>query len=206
MLHAGGSHDGLFFEPTALGGVRAGMRAFDEEVFGPVASVTPFATDDEAVALANQTDYGLAAAVMSRSVGRALAIGKRLRTGLLHINDQTVLGDPHAPFGGRGMSGNGSRVGGPANWTSSPSGSGSPCGMRRPATRSDPRASGSSGQADAARRTCSRPLRVTLNPSASRSHSEGLFSARSRSLYFSTLPEGVSGSSCTNSTNRGTMK
>jgi len=116
VLHAGGSHDGLFFEPTALGGVRAGMRAFDEEVFGPVASVTPFATDDEAVALANQTDYGLAAAVMSRSVGRALAIGKRLRTGLLHINDQTVLGDPHAPFGGRGMSGNGSRVGGPANW------------------------------------------------------------------------------------------
>jgi benzaldehyde dehydrogenase (NAD) len=99
-----------------LGGVAPGMRAFDEEIFGPVASVTPFASDDEAVALANRTEYGLAAAVMSRSTSRALAIGKRLKVGLLHINDQTVAGDPHVPYGGRGASGNGSRIGGPANW------------------------------------------------------------------------------------------
>ena len=116
VLHAGGTHERLFYRPTVLGGVTPGMRAFDEEVFGPVASVTSFATDDEAVTLANRTDYGLAAAVMSRSTGRALALGKRLRVGLLHINDQTVLGDPHAPYGGRGASGNGSRIGGPANW------------------------------------------------------------------------------------------
>ena len=70
-----------------------------------VAWLVRLAPGGKRYALANQTDYGLAAAVMSRSVGRALAIGKRLRTGLLHINDQTVLGDPHAPFGGRGMSG-----------------------------------------------------------------------------------------------------
>jgi benzaldehyde dehydrogenase (NAD) len=92
------------------------MRAYDDEVFGPVASVTSFATDDEAVRLANETDYGLVAAVISRSVGRAMAIGDRLRTGLLHINDQTVLSDGAIPFGGRGASGNGSRIGGPANW------------------------------------------------------------------------------------------
>ena len=115
-LHAGGSHDKLFYRPTVLGGVRPGMRVFDEEVFGPVASVTTFETDDEAVELANRTDYGLAAAVMSRSTSRALALGQRLRVGLLHINDQTVLGDPHVPYGGRGASGNGSRIGGPANW------------------------------------------------------------------------------------------
>ncbi len=116
VLHAGGTYEHLFYRPTVLGNVAPGMRAFDEEIFGPVASVTTFYNDDEAVALANRTDYGLAAAVMSRSTGRALALGKRLKVGLLHINDQTVLGDPHAPYGGRGSSGNGSRIGGPANW------------------------------------------------------------------------------------------
>jgi len=85
-------------------------------VFGPIASITTFASDDEAVELANRTDSGLAAAVMSRNTARALALGKRLKVGLLHINDQTVLGDPHIPYGGRGQSGNGSRIGGPANW------------------------------------------------------------------------------------------
>ncbi|MBP8266729.1 MAG: benzaldehyde dehydrogenase [Zoogloea sp.] len=116
VLHAGGTHERLFYRPTVLGNVKPGMRAFDEEVFGPVASITSFATDEEAAELANRTEYGLAAAVMSRSTGRALMLGKRLRTGLLHINDQTVLGDPHVPYGGRGASGNGSRIGGPANW------------------------------------------------------------------------------------------
>jgi len=116
VLHAGGNSNGPYFQPTVLAGVKPGMRAFEEEIFGPVASVTTFKTDDEAVELANRTDYGLAAAVMSRSTARALAVGKRLHTGLLHINDQTVMGDPHIPYGGRGASGNGSRIGGPANW------------------------------------------------------------------------------------------
>lgn len=115
-LKAGGSFEQLFYKPTVLDGVRPGMRAFDEEIFGPVASVTTFKTDEEAIALANDTEYGLSAAVISRSVGRALALGNRLNTGLLHINDQTVQDEPHVPFGGRGTSGNGSRIGGPANW------------------------------------------------------------------------------------------
>lgn len=92
------------------------MSAFDEEIFGPVASVTRFRSDDEAIALANQTEYGLSASVISGSVSRALALGNQLRTGLLHINDQTVADEPHVPFGGRGASGNGTRIGGPANW------------------------------------------------------------------------------------------
>ena len=91
------------------------MAAFDEEIFGPVAPITTFKTDDEAVALANQTEYGLSASVHSTSLDRARAVAKRLRTGMVHINDQTVNDDPRAPFGGVGASGNGSRQGGHAS-------------------------------------------------------------------------------------------
>ena len=115
-LKAGGSYDKLFYQPTVLSGVKPGIRAFEEEIFGPVASVVSFANDEEAIKLANQTEYGLSAAVISPSVQRAMAIGNRLNTGLLHINDQTVHDEPHIPFGGRGASGNGTRIGGPSNW------------------------------------------------------------------------------------------
>jgi benzaldehyde dehydrogenase (NAD) len=115
-LLEGGVYEGLFYRPTVLMDVKPGMRAFDEEIFGPVISITQFSSDDEAVELANATEYGLAAAVISRSIERALGIGNRLRTGLLHINDQTVNDDVVNPFGGRGKSGNGTNIGGPANW------------------------------------------------------------------------------------------
>jgi benzaldehyde dehydrogenase (NAD) len=91
------------------------MRAFEEEIFGPVACIVPFASDAEAVELANISAYGLAAGVLSKSPSRALALGEQLNVGQLHINDQTVNGGPFAPFGGRGKSGNGSRIGGPAD-------------------------------------------------------------------------------------------
>ncbi|MDB5974991.1 MAG: benzaldehyde dehydrogenase [Nevskia sp.] len=115
-LEAGGIYEKLFYRPTVLSGVRPGMRAFEEEVFGPVANVVSFSSDDEAVALANHTEYGLAAAVISPSVGRAMALGERLNVGSLHINDQTVNDECVNPFGGRGCSGNGGAVGGPADW------------------------------------------------------------------------------------------
>lgn len=115
-LAAGGSFEGNFYKPTVLTQVAPGMRCFDEEVFGPVASVVEFKDEDEAVALANKTDYGLSLGVISASVGRAMALANRIPTGLLHINDQTVADEPHIPFGGRGNSGNGGRHGGPANW------------------------------------------------------------------------------------------
>ncbi|WP_431480937.1 benzaldehyde dehydrogenase [Pseudomonas thivervalensis] len=115
-LEAGGDHDRLFYQATVLSGVKPGMRAFDEEVFGPVATVVSFATDEEAIELANRTEYGLAAAIISPSVGRAMAIGERLQCGMLHINDQTVADECVNPFGGRGASGNGGSVGGPADW------------------------------------------------------------------------------------------
>lgn len=115
-LEAGGEFDRLFYQPTVLSGVRPGMRAFEDEIFGPVATVVSFSSDEEAVELANRTEYGLSAAIISPSVGRAMAIGERLDCGLLHINDQTVADECVNPFGGRGASGNGGSVGGPADW------------------------------------------------------------------------------------------
>lgn len=110
-LEAGGTHDQLFYRPTVLSGVRPGMRVFDEEVFGPVASVLSFASDDDAVELANTTPGSLAAAVISRSISRARALGDRLRCGMVHINDQTVNDECVNPFGGPGSAGNGTSVG-----------------------------------------------------------------------------------------------
>ncbi|MCW0415990.1 Benzaldehyde dehydrogenase [NAD(+)] [Xanthomonas sacchari] len=116
VVEAGGTHEGLFYAATVLSNVQPGMPAFEEEVFGPVANVIAFDSDDEAVALANQTEYGLSAGILSASVGRAMALGERLHTGLLHINDQTVADEVTNPFGGTGASGNGTSMGGPADW------------------------------------------------------------------------------------------
>jgi benzaldehyde dehydrogenase (NAD) len=115
VLEAGGTFDRLFYKPTVLSGVRPTMRAFREEVFGPVANIVTFRTDDEAIALANDTEYGLSTAVISRSVGRALAIAERLHSGIVHVNDQTVNDESTNPFGGRGSSGNGGSMGGPSD-------------------------------------------------------------------------------------------
>jgi benzaldehyde dehydrogenase (NAD) len=115
-LLAGGRYEGLFYKPTVLAGVRPGMPCHDEEVFGPVLNLITFKTDDEAVALANDHHGGLAAAVISRSVGRAMALAQRLRAGMVHVNDQTVNDDATNPFGGPGSAGNGNVHGGPADW------------------------------------------------------------------------------------------
>ena len=116
QLLAGGTPNGRLFPATVLAGVKPGMRAFDEEIFGPVAVVVAYDSDDHAVELANMSDYGLAAGIIGKDLGRARAIGNRLRVGHLHINDQTVMASPYAPFGGRGRSGNGTRISGPAIW------------------------------------------------------------------------------------------
>lgn len=115
-LEAGGTHEGLFYAPTVLSNVKPGMRSFDEEVFGPVANIVTFKHDSEAVAMANDTEYGLSGAVISNDVARAQNIGSQLHVGLLHINDQTVNDECTNPFGGCGASGNGSAVCGPADW------------------------------------------------------------------------------------------
>jgi benzaldehyde dehydrogenase (NAD) len=94
-----------------LAGVTPDMPAFPEEIFGPVAVVTTFTDDDEAVRLANATPYGLVAGVHSGSAARARAVGDRLHAGMVHVNDQTVNDEAVAPFGGIGDSGGSSRFG-----------------------------------------------------------------------------------------------
>ncbi|MDT3728197.1 aldehyde dehydrogenase family protein [Streptomyces sp. DSM 41972] len=113
-LVCGGTAEGRVHRPTVLDGVRPGMRAFDEEIFGPVAPVTVFEDVDEAVALADATEYGLAAAVYGGDPETARSVAARLRAGMVHVGDQTVVSEPQLPFGGVGSSGNGGRFGGPA--------------------------------------------------------------------------------------------
>ncbi|NTF33075.1 benzaldehyde dehydrogenase [Rhizobium skierniewicense] len=114
-LLAGGTYEGRYYAATVLADVRPGMRAFEEEIFGPVACIASFKTDAEAIALTNDSDYGLAAGVISSDTARALRIADELDVGMVHVNDQTVNGGPFAPFGGPRKSGNGTRIGGPAD-------------------------------------------------------------------------------------------
>ncbi|MEV4671408.1 MULTISPECIES: aldehyde dehydrogenase family protein [Actinomadura] len=114
-LLTGGGHEGPFFEPTVLGQVTAAMPAYGEEIFGPVAPVIAVDSDEEAIALANEGEYGLTAAVRSGSESRGAAVADRLRSGVVHVNDQTIAYEVWAPFGGMGASGNGDAFGGPAD-------------------------------------------------------------------------------------------
>ena len=116
VLLAGGKANGLFYLATVLAQVTPKMPVFQEEIFGPVISITSFANDEEAIALANDTEYGLSAGVHTANIGRGMHIANQLNVGLVHVNDQTVNDDGVMPMGGRGSSGNGSRHGGPANW------------------------------------------------------------------------------------------
>jgi benzaldehyde dehydrogenase (NAD) len=111
----GATHEGRFYRPTVLTGVTPAMPAFSEEIFGPVAPITTFRTDEEAIALANETEYGLSSGIYSNDVARASRIAAALKTGCAHINDQTVNDDPRIPFGGMGASGNGGRFGSISN-------------------------------------------------------------------------------------------
>jgi benzaldehyde dehydrogenase (NAD) len=114
-LVIGGSHEGLFYQPTVLADVTQDLPAWTDEIFGPVAPVTTFRTDDEALALANASEYGLVGAVYSRSMSRGLALAQRIKAGMVHVNDGTLNDEATIPFGGTGMSGNGARYGGDAN-------------------------------------------------------------------------------------------
>ncbi|AYV31217.1 Benzaldehyde dehydrogenase [NAD(+)] [Streptomyces sp. ADI95-16] len=114
-LVAGGTHRDLFYRPTVLAGVADDTPAYAQEVFGPVAPVRSFATEEEAVALASAGPYGLSLGIVTRDTARGLALADRIPTGIAHINDQTVNDEAVAPFGGVGASGTGARFGGEAN-------------------------------------------------------------------------------------------
>ncbi len=99
---AGGStvgEQGYFYAPTVLTDVPASARLLSEEIFGPVAPVTTFSTDDEALALANAGEYGLVAYAYTRDLTRAVRVAERLDTGMVGLN-QGIVSNPAAPFGG----------------------------------------------------------------------------------------------------------
>jgi benzaldehyde dehydrogenase (NAD) len=114
-LAAGGTYEGLFYQPTVLADVEPAMPAYASEVFGPVAPVVRFSTVDEAAKLAADTEYGLSLGILTGDVMRGLDLARRIPTGIVHINDQTVDDAPNTPFGGLFASGTGARFGGTAN-------------------------------------------------------------------------------------------
>jgi benzaldehyde dehydrogenase (NAD) len=115
-LRAGGQRERLYYRPTVLADVTPAMPAFREEIFGPVAPVIVVTDTDEAVRVANDTEYGLVAAIQTGSMERGLELAEQLRTGIVHVNDQTLNNDAFAPFGGTGASGNGTRFGSQSSW------------------------------------------------------------------------------------------
>lgn len=112
LLTGGKSSEGkgFFYEPTVLARVKSGMPAFDEEVFGPVASVIVAKDEEDAIKLANDSRFGLGASVWSRDLSKAESLAQRLEAGNVFIND-FVKSDPRLPFGGVKASGYGRELG-----------------------------------------------------------------------------------------------
>jgi benzaldehyde dehydrogenase (NAD) len=111
----GGSADGLYYRPTVVVDVPTDSDLWREEIFAPIAPVIPVDSDEEAIALVNDTPYGLVNAVVTGDIDRGRAFAERCRSGMVHVNDATPQDEAHAPFGGLGASGLGGRAGGEAN-------------------------------------------------------------------------------------------
>ncbi|MFC3162044.1 aldehyde dehydrogenase [Ciceribacter thiooxidans] len=110
---AGGKRQGSVVEATVIDEVHPGMRVYAEESFGPVKPVIRVSGDEEAIRIANDTEYGLSSAVFSRDVQRALKVAERLESGICHVNGPTLADEAQMPFGGVKGSGYG-RFGGKA--------------------------------------------------------------------------------------------
>ena len=112
-LLAGGRSDGVVMRATAIDRVTEAMDLYRDESFGPVVGIVRARDEEEAIRLANDSEYGLAAAVFTRDTARGLAVARRIRSGICHVNGPTVHDEPQMPFGGVGASGYG-RFGGKA--------------------------------------------------------------------------------------------
>jgi acyl-CoA reductase-like NAD-dependent aldehyde dehydrogenase len=113
QLAAGGDGEGVLMPATVIDRVTPSMRLYREESFGPVVAVIRVKDEEAAIAAANDSDYGLSAAVFSRDIARALTVAKRIQSGICHINGPTVHDEAQMPFGGVKASGYG-RFGGQA--------------------------------------------------------------------------------------------
>ncbi|GAB2177165.1 NAD-dependent succinate-semialdehyde dehydrogenase [Dongia sp. agr-C8] len=98
------SRKGFYYPPTVLSEVPAGAEMIREEIFGPVAALCRFETEDEAIARANDTEYGLSAYLFTRDIGRGLRVARRIESGMIALN-RGLVSDPAAPFGGVKQSG-----------------------------------------------------------------------------------------------------
>ena len=110
-LLIGGETDGAVMQPAIVDRVSANMRLYHEESFGPVASVLRVADEEDAISVANDTEFGLSASVYTRDQERGMRVADRIESGICHINGPTVSDDPDMPFGGLKSSGYG-RFGG----------------------------------------------------------------------------------------------
>jgi benzaldehyde dehydrogenase (NAD) len=110
---AGGKTDSVLMPATVVDGVSAAMRIYRDESFGPVVGVIRAKDEVDAIRLANDSQYGLSAAVFTRDTARGLRVARQIRSGICHINGPTVHDEPQMPFGGVGASGYG-RFGGKA--------------------------------------------------------------------------------------------
>jgi len=113
VVRSGGAAQGALMDATVVDGVTPDMRIYHEESFGPAISVVRVKDEDEAVRIANDTEYGLSSAVFSKNIDRALSVAQRIESGICHINGPTVADEAQMPFGGVKASGYG-RFGGKA--------------------------------------------------------------------------------------------
>ncbi|MBT1076496.1 aldehyde dehydrogenase family protein [Geobacter grbiciae] len=97
---SGGKSEGAFYQPTIVADVTRKMRIFDEESFGPVVCVIKAADSEEALALANDSSFGLSAGLITNDLQKAFDLSLRLESGMVHINDSSIFDEPHVPFGG----------------------------------------------------------------------------------------------------------
>ncbi|MDT0691012.1 aldehyde dehydrogenase family protein [Salegentibacter sp. F188] len=105
ILRIGGKAKGNVLEPTILDNVKDDMPIADNEIFGPVAPVIRVSSEEEALKIANSKPHGLSGAVFTRNIARGVAFARKVETGMIHVNDQTVNDEPNAPFGGERGSG-----------------------------------------------------------------------------------------------------
>ena len=110
-FHAGGTRDGLYYQPTVITGATPAMEIFHEEVFGPVANIMLADGEDEAIAHANSFKCGLSASVITQDAERGLAVARRIESGMAHVADTTIHDEPTIPFGGARSSGPGRQGG-----------------------------------------------------------------------------------------------